>query len=359
VNNARLAAALGCFIALAAIAAKSTSGAQQLDTPGAVPATLSVHEFRPFGRAQAPFDAVETPTGAVLLAGRGGLLVELSSDLRTVKRTIKMDGAPNFLAATVDGSGLIHVTDGNGRIFALAGDRESLALDAETGAGALFSIAYLDDGSGIAVGEFGAVVRKPAGVSAWAALALNWQSLLPDLAAEFGDVAPHLYRVCNTGDRGAIAVGEYGAVVEFGAGEPRASRAGHDTLFACTTLPDRSVLVAGQSGSMWRRGATDTAWQRMESPLSGDIFDLAADSGDLLVVSDNALTRASVHGSRLSVAATTRVASPWLLRALKVQDKLLLVGQHGYGLVDDASDMAGQHADTSSSVTASARPTDR
>lgn len=355
-RNARLGSVLGFLLATVGFLFASPGRAQG---PNLAPAPVPVQEFHPFGRAQAPFDAIETPAGTVLVVGRGGLLVELSSDLRAVKRMIKVDGAPNFLSAAVDGRGVVHLTDGNGRIFALTGDREGLTLDGETGAGALFSVAYVKDGGGIAVGEFGAVVHKPAGAGAWTVLALNWQSLLPALAAEFGDVAPHLYRVCAGPDQGAIAVGEYGAVVELGEGEPRASRAGHDTLFACVVLPDRSVLVAGQSGSMWRRGATDATWQRVESPLSGDIFDLTADSGELLVVSDNVLSRGAIDGNRLSVTATSHIASPWLLRALKVQDKLLLLGQHGYGLVDAASALVVQHAKTSSSVTASARPTDR
>ncbi|GAB4353748.1 MAG: hypothetical protein Kow0073_10060 [Immundisolibacter sp.] len=283
----------------------------------------------------------------MLVLGRGGLLAVLSEDMRDVSRTLDVEPTVNFLAAAVGSDGRVRLTDGEGRIWRI---NEALTeVDIESGerVGALFSIQYLTDGTGLAVGEFGTVLSKAPGTERWQPLTFDWADALPHLAEEFGNVSPHLYRVCRAPAGGALVVGEYGVVVQFAGGEWQVAQAGSEygTLFSCLVAPDGRQVVAGQSGRLLIRDGAQQPWRRMESGLMADIYDLAWYAGELLVVAQDQLAHGSLDAPALTVADAALPSVPWVVRVLPVHERLFIVGQQGYLVVDNARRLVGGSAD--------------
>lgn len=125
--------------------------------PAGLGSSQAVAAYHAFGRGQTPFDAVVTREGDVVVLGSGGLVAVLSKDLREVTRRIEVDPAANFLAAAMGPDAHIRLTDSAGRIWRLDRTLERVTVEFDEPVGALFSISYLADGSGVAVGEFGTV----------------------------------------------------------------------------------------------------------------------------------------------------------------------------------------------------------
>ena len=309
-----------------------------------LPAAAQYHSF---GRGRSPFDAVVTEDGRVLVLGRGGLLAVLPEDLRGVMRKLDVDPAVSFLAGAVGPDGRVRLTDGDGRIWRVNEALTEVSLESSEPAGALFSIQYLTDGTGLAVGEFGAVLSRAPGAERWQPLTFDWPAALPRLAKEFGDVSPHLYRVCRTPAGGALVVGEYGVVMEFTQGDWKVQQVGEEygTLFSCLVAPDGRQVVAGQSGRLLVSDGARQAWRRMNSGLTADIYDLAWYAGELLVVAQDRLAHGSLDATALTVVGAALPSVSWVVRALPIRERLFVVGQQGYLVVDNARRLVSGSAD--------------
>lgn len=309
-----------------------------------LPAAAQYHSF---GRGRSPFDAVVTEDGRVLVLGRGGLLAVLSADLRGVTHKLDVDPAVSFLAGAVGPDGRVRLTDGVGRIWRVNEALTEVSPESSEPVGALFSIQYLADGTGLAVGEFGAVLSRAPGAERWQPLTFDWAGALPRLAEEFGEVSPHLYRVCRAPAGGALVVGEYGVVMEFTRGDWQITQVGdeHGTLFSCLAAPDGRQVVAGQSGRLLIRDDAQQPWRRMASGLTADIYDLAWYASELLVVAQDQLAYGSLDVPVLTVAKVALPSVSWVVRALPIRERLFVVGQQGYLVVDNARQLVNGSAD--------------
>ncbi|WP_372696064.1 hypothetical protein [Immundisolibacter sp.] len=307
----------------------------------------AVAQYHSFGRGRSPFDAVVSEDGKVLVLGRGGLLAVLSEDLRGVARKLEVDPAVNFLAGAVGPDRHVRLTDGEGRIWRVNEALTEVSLESSEPAGALFSIQYLTDGTGLAVGEFGTVLARAPGAQHWRPQTFDWAAALPRLAEEFGDVSPHLYRVCRAPAGGALVVGEYGVVLELAQGDWKVRQVGDEygTLFSCLVAPDGRQVVAGQSGRLLVSDGARQAWRRMDSGLTADIYDLTRYAGELLVVAQDRLAHGSLDAPALTVVDAALPSVSWVVRALPIREQLFLVGQQGYLVVDSARRLVSGSAD--------------
>jgi hypothetical protein len=295
-------------------------------------------QYRSFGRGRSPFDAIVSSDGRVLVLGRAGLLAVLSEDLREVTRKLDVDPAVNFLAAAVGPDGRVRLTDGVGRIWRINEALTEVSVESSEPVGALFSIQYLTDGTGLAVGEFGTVLSKAPAADHWQPVTFDWSAALPRLAEKFGDVSPHLYRICRAPAGGALVVGEYGVVMELAHGAWRAQQVSDEqgTLFSCLVTPDGRQVLAGQSGQMLIRDSAHQPWRRMDSGLTADIYDLAWYAGELLAVAQDQLAHGSLDAPALTVADAALPSVSWVVRVLPIHDQLFVVGQQGYLVIDNA-----------------------
>ena len=304
-------------------------------------------QYHSFGRGRSPFDAVVSDDGEVLVLGRGGLLAVLSQDLRDVARKLDVDPAVNFLAGAVGPDGRIRLTDGAGRIWRVNEALTEVSVESSEPVGALFSIQYLIDGTGLAVGEFGTVLSKAPDADQWQPLTFDWSAALPRLAEKFGDVSPHLYRVCRAPAGGALVVGEYGVVMELTRGVWQVQQVSgeHGTLFSCLVTPEGRQVVAGQSGRLLVSDGAQKPWRPLNSGLTADIYDITGYASKLVVVAQDQLAYGSLDDSALTVAAAALPNVSWVVRAVPIREQLFLVSQEGYLVVDNALRLVGGSAD--------------
>ncbi len=335
------------WIGLAILFCEAVFSPAAWGAPGSPAAAQAASQYQSFGRGQTPFDAVVSRRGEVIVLGSGGLLAVLSDDLSAVARRIDVDPSVNFLAAAMGPDGRIRLTDSAGRIWRL--DRKLTRVTAEFGdpVGALFSIQYLSDGTGLAVGEFGTVLIRTPDSGRWQPMAFDWAARLPRLAERVGDVSPHLYRVCSAPAGGALVVGEYGVLMQFTHGVWQVQQADGDnaTLFACVATDTGQMAVAGQSGVLLVADSAQSPWRAVESGLASDIYELAYYSGQLLAVAQDKLAHGPLGAVRLVAAETTLPNTSWVVRALPLRERLLVVGRQGYLVVDDARRLVGNGPD--------------
>lgn len=309
--------------------------------------TQAASRYHSFGRGQTPFDAVVTHGGDVVVLGGGGLLAVLSEDLRHVTRRIEIDPSVNFLAAAVGPDQHIRLTDSAGRIWRVDRTLEHVTVEFDEPVGALFSISYLTDGTGVAVGEFGTVLTRTPDSDRWQAVEFDWSAELPRLTELAGDVSPHLYRVCSIPAGDALVVGEYGVVVRLVRGVWQVQQPDNDsaTLFACLAAEKGQMAIAGQSGVLLIADTAHSSWRPVDSGLTTDIYELAYYAGQLLAVAQDRLAHGPLDAVRLVKAETVLPNAPWVVRILPIDERLLLVGRPGYLVVDDARRLVGGGSD--------------
>lgn len=321
---------------------------------GELSATKAVSNFvyQAFGRNRVPFDAALASGGRVVVIGRGGLLSVVKKDGRSVARNIELGEETNFLSVAKGPDGLLRVTDGKGGIWVVNAELEKLSPEFESGQGALFSIQYLADGTGIAVGEFGNVLVKRYDSSDWVVQEFDWQKLLPELSERVGDVAPHLYRICPRGAAGALVVGEYGVMMEWAAGRWIVSQVGEDVgnFFACLVTPSGMDILAGQSGRLFFRSSATAPWKASDPASMMDIYDLTYTDGVLLAVGQGGVALSSSDGMRWALLDTALPSTDWIVRATPIEDGVLLLSKHGYLLIDDVRRLIGSHLHDRASV---------
>jgi len=324
-----------------------------------LPAAAQYHSF---GRGRSPFDAVVTEDDRVLVLGAwrpaGGAV---RGSARRHAQDRRRPRGERFWPAPWAPDGRVRLTDGVGRIWRVNEALTEVSPESSEPAGALFSIQYLADGTGLAVGEFGTVLSRAPGTEHWQPLTFDWAGALPRLAEELGEVSPHLYRVCRTPAGGALVVGEYGVVMEFTRGDWQITQVGdeHGTLFSCLAAPDGRQVVAGQSGRLLIRDDAQQPWRRMASGLTADIYDLAWYAGELLVVAQEQLAHGSLDAPTLTVAKVALPSVSWVVRALPIRERLFVVGQQGYLVVDNARQLVNGSVDGHLRTTHFTTPTGR
>lgn len=181
----------------------------------------------------------------------------------------------------------------------------------------------------------------------WQPLTFDWSAALPRLAEKFGDVSPHLYRVCRAPAGGALVVGEYGVVMELTRGVWQAQQVSgeHGTLFSCLVTPEGRQVVAGQSGRLLVSDGARKPWRPLNSGLTADIYDITGYASKLVVVAQDQLAYGSLDDSALTVAATALPNVSWVVRAVPIREQLFLVSQEGYLVVDNALHLVDGSAD--------------
>lgn len=308
------------------------------------PSTAGVDKsYQSFGRGRVPFDAALGADGQIVVVGRGGLLSVLAKDAQSVLRNLDLTKPVNFLSVARGPDGLLRTTDGEGRIWVINAELEKTFPEFDDGQSAFFSLQYLADGYGIAVGEFGSVRVKGQVSDDWLLQEFDWPMLLPKLSERVGDVAPHLYRICPREAGGALIVGEYGVVLELAASQWSVSQVGQDVgnLFACLVTPSGMEVVAGQSGKLFFRIDASSSWQVSDSAIETDIYDLAYSDGALLAVGQGGVVQGSLDGRHWALSDTVLPGTDWIVRALPVNDGVLLVGKQGYLLIDSIRRLTG------------------
>lgn len=302
-----------------------------------LPLEASEQHFQSLGRGQTPFDAAIAGNGQVVVVGRAGLLAVLDSNGVDAARRVRVGSTTNFLSIALGSDGLLRAADGEGTIWRINATLDQVVVEEKTGAGSLFGLQYFSDGSGVAVGEFGTVLVKHSADSMWQRLEVEWSLRLPELITQVGDVAPHIYRVCARADGGFFAVGEYGLVVTYGAGQMDVRRVARDTgnLFACATDSHGREVVGGRAGKFFFRDTPFGPWLLGESSVDSDIYDITVVGSEFFAAGAGGMLLKSTDGRRwVALESLPLKKTGWLMRVLVSGRYLFLFGENGYTQID-------------------------
>lgn len=293
--------------------------------------------YRSFGRGQLPFDAAVAGNSQVVVVGSAGLLVVLERNGTGIASRVQVTSSKNFLSIALAPDGLLRAADDKGTIWHINAALDQVAVEEQTESGSLFGLAYLKDGTGVAVGEFGTILVKEPMVSDWHPLEVDWSAQLPELLAEVGDVAPHIYSVCPIAGDGFIAVGEYGIVVTYRNGLVDFQRVAGNVrnLFSCAVDAFGSEVVGGAGGHLFFRDSPSDTWTRAQSNANSDIYDITVIGADLVAVGLSGAMLTSVDGRHWKTVKDLQIEkTDWLGGVLPIASDLFLFGQNGYVLVN-------------------------
>lgn len=286
-----------------------------------------------FGRGQMPFDAAVAGNGQVVVVGSAGLLAVLERNGTGIASRLQVTSSRNFLSIALAPDGLLRAADEKGTIWRLNATLDQVVVEEQTETGGLFGLAYLVDGTGVAVGEFGTILVKHPVVSEWQPLEVDWSARLPELLAEAGDVAPHIYDVCPIAGNGFIAVGEYGIVVTYRTGLLDVQRVAGNVrnLFSCAIDAFGREVVGGAGGTFFSRDSSSDTWTLAQSNANSDIYDITVIGADFVAGGRGGAISTSVDGQRWRTLKGLRIEkTDWLVRVLPIASDLFLFGQNGY-----------------------------
>ncbi len=135
----------------------------------------------------------------------------------------------------------------------------------------LFAVAASPAGEFLVAGSFGALWDRPAGQTQWQRVPVKWS----------GFDGPHLYGAIFVDDTRAAVVGERGTVLSVAHGAiTDSAEHGEESLFAITRC-GHTLVAAGQEGFVLF--GDGSAWQNTRIDTRPDIFGLGCAGGDQVV----------------------------------------------------------------------------
>ena len=188
-----------------------------------------------------------------------------------------------------------------GKAFKLSDDGENWEpLDSGTDE-RLLDIATLSDGSQIAVGSFGAIVKRSAGSDGFTKVAVDWEAIIED------GFEPHLYDVMQT-KAGTILIGaEFGMVLRSRNGGKSWSvqNTNDSSVFALHQGRNGRLIGVGQSGYIISSKDEGVSWQASKSGTSANLLGVSSSGKTFAVVGVRAVLK-SDNGGRSWKAVSNR-----------------------------------------------------
>ena len=188
-----------------------------------------------------------------------------------------------------------------GKAFKLSGDGENWEpLDSGTDE-RLLDIATLSDGSQIAVGSFGAIVKRSAGSDGFTKVAVDWEAIIED------GFEPHLYDVMQT-KAGTILIGaEFGMVLRSRNGGKSWSvqNTNDSSVFALHQGRNGRLIGVGQAGYIISSKDDGVSWQASKSGTSANLLGVSSSGKTFAVVGVRAVLK-SDNGGRSWKAVSNR-----------------------------------------------------
>ena len=188
-----------------------------------------------------------------------------------------------------------------GKAFKLSGDGENWEpLDSGTDE-RLLDIATLSDGSQIAVGSFGAIVKRAAGSDGFTKVAVDWEAIIED------GFEPHLYDVMQT-KAGTILIGaEFGMVLRSRNGGKTWSvqNTNDSSVFALHQGGNGRLVGVGQAGYIISSKDDGVSWQASKSGTSANLLGVSSSGKTFAAVGVRAVLK-SDNGGRSWKAVSNR-----------------------------------------------------
>ena len=188
-----------------------------------------------------------------------------------------------------------------GKAFKLSADGESWeSLDSGTEE-RLLDIATLSDGSQIAVGAFGTIVKRSAGSESFKRVNVDWDAIVED------GFEPHLYDVMQTKAGTLLIAAEFGMVLRSRNGGKTWSvqNTNDSSVFALHQGANGRLVGVGQAGYIISSQDDGVSWQAAKSGTNANLLGVSSSGKTFAVVGVRAVLKSS-NGGRSWRAVSNR-----------------------------------------------------
>ena len=188
-----------------------------------------------------------------------------------------------------------------GKAFKLSADGENWeSLDSGTEE-RLLDIATLSDGSQIAVGAFGTIVKRSAGSESFKRVAVYWDAIVED------GFEPHLYDVMQTKAGTLLIAAEFGMVLRSRNGGKTWSvqNTNDSSVFALHQGANGRLVGVGQAGYIISSQDDGVSWQAAKSGTNANLLGVSSSGETFAVVGVRAVLKSS-NGGRSWRAVSNR-----------------------------------------------------
>ena len=188
-----------------------------------------------------------------------------------------------------------------GKAFQLSDSGENWEpLDTGTGE-RLLDVATLSDGSQIAVGAFGTIVKRSAGSKGFKRVAVDWDAIVED------GFEPHLYDVMQTNAGSLLIAAEFGMILRSRNGGKTWSvqNTNDSSVFALHQGANGRLVGAGQAGYIISSNDDGVSWQVAKSGTKANLLGVSSSGKTFAVVGVRAVLK-STNGGRNWQAVSNR-----------------------------------------------------
>ena len=179
-----------------------------------------------------------------------------------------------------------------GKAFRLSADNESWEqLDTGTGE-RLLDIATLSDGSQMAVGAFGAIVKRSSGSNDFKQVSVDWDAIVED------GFEPHLYDVMQTKAGSLLIAAEFGMVLRSRNGGKTWSvqNTNDSSVFALHQAANGRLVGVGQAGYIISSDDDGVSWQAAKSVTKANLLGVSSSGKTFGVVGVRAVLKSNNSG---------------------------------------------------------------
>ena len=165
----------------------------------------------------------------------------------------------------------------------------------------LLDVATLSDGSQIAVGAFGTIVKRSAGSKGFERVAVDWDAIVED------GFEPHLYDVMQTNAGSLLIAAEFGMILRSRNGGKTWSvqNTNDSSVFALHQGANGRLVGAGQAGYIISSNDDGVSWQVAKSGTKANLLGVSSSGKTFAVVGVRAVLK-STNGGRNWQAVSNR-----------------------------------------------------